>query len=603
MRDLIKDFAQNEKIITQYVMDRRQHYENSKCKSTLKKRIARLNESWDMEVGSSGGGRKDNRQQFLAQLSYPLVKQQMLTRRAIFTNNFRADPLFTVKPIGNTPAVNAVNMQDLIEANNKQIEFRSKVLRPAISHTVRWGASVVYTEYCNNKEMGWRTTADPVFGSTRVYGPVKSTINALCHTINPLNYFQNPDVVSCDNAGYRGHTERRTLAWFINRVKQNENLYIKENVEEIIKRVMKENSLDKDHFDPTGKQSRGDFDKVAINDIVRGQFQIHIDGNEDDPTYYYVEIVGDKIVRFQDNPYDLNMNQYTVLTCEPRDEFWWGNTPAEYSLANEDRLNLLLGLGVENALESMKRYVFYNKNAINPSVWNHVSSNGKIPVDVNRDISLNNLLWTYQVPDQSSQALNDAYARIMENDQRVSTNPDLSRPTAAGGTSNKTATAANILTNKGDIQDADILEQFSDCLKGIPKNQSIILSQFLGNFGPILVRPENQERMRMINKEALLGNYQFSMETALTTSYQGEMMRYQNIVTWLLNLVNGGLPIQPKFEPIIKQVLKMGQFTQIDEIMPDQIPMQQGQLQMPGGVQLAAPMQQAAPVPEMAGVA
>ena len=587
MLNLIEEFPKLEKTITRYVMERKEYYEKSQCKKRLKDRIERLNSSWDMQAGGS----RNN--EFLAQLSYPLGKQQMITRRAMFTNNFRSDPLFSLQSIGNTPDENAINMQDLIEANNRQIEFRRRVLRPSINQTVRWGASIVYTEYCDNEEKAWRTIADPVLGSKRVYGIVKQTKNAQCYPIDPLNYFQDPSVVSSDQSSFRGHTERRSLSWFVNRVRQNPDLYIKENVEKIIKKVKSENELDKDYHDPQQKQSKGDFGKISINDIIRGQFQIHIEDNEDDPTYYYVEMVGGKIIRFQDNPYDLNLNQYTVLTCEPRFEYWWGNTPAEYSLANEDRLNLILGMSVENAVESMRRYVFYNKNAISPNAWQHAASNGKIPVDVNKDVALNNLLWTYQVPDISTQPLGDAYARILENDQRLSSNPDLSRPTAAGGTSNKTATAASILTNKGDIIDADILEVYADHLVEIPKKQSIILAQFLGNFGTIMIRPSRTQSIRMVQKMHITGNYSFSMETALQKSYQGEMSRYQNIITWLLNMVNSGLPIQPNFQPLVKQVLKMGQFMKLDEVLPDE-----QQLQAPGSVP-----SEVMPNQELAGVA
>lgn len=598
--DLIKDFAKYEKELTRYLSERRQAYRNSLCRKALCDRLDRLDSSWDMEVGASrGNGRQAaNQAQFLAQLSFPLVKQQILTRRAIFTNNFRTDPLWTLKAIGNTPDENAINMQDLLEANNQQTEFRPLVLVPSIDQTVRWGASVVFTEYCATEEKGYRTIGDPVMGSRRVYGVVKATKNAKSYAINPRNYEQDPRTVSCDASDWRGHTERRSLAWFINRVQANPKLYIKENVENIIKRVKQQNELDPNHYDPTQRESRQDFNKVAVNDIFRGQVQFHIEGNEDDQTYYYVEMIGDKIVRMQDNPYDMNLNQYDVLTCEPRYEYWWGNTPAEYSIGNEDRLNLLLGLSIENAIEQMKRYVFYNKNAIDPSLMNRAASNGKIPVDVNKDVALNNLLFTYQIPDTSSNALGDAYARILENDQRVNSTPDLSRPTASGGMSNKTATAASILTNRGDTQDADILERYSYCLMNVGKKHSVILAQFLGNFGPIMIRPSAVDSIRQVQKSQITGNFQFAMDTALQKSYQGEMIRYQNVVTWLLNMVNSGLPVQPNFQPLVKQVLKMGQFVKLDEVLPDQ-----NQMMMPGAVptqvmpgqELAGPGQDVAP--------
>jgi len=409
-----------------------------------------------------------------------------------------------------------------------------------------------------------------MFGAKRVHGIIKNTHNANCYSIDPLNYFQNPMIADCDASDYRGHRERWKLSKLIDRINSHPEVYIRENVAKIVREVKTQNHLDTNYHDAQGRSTGTDYDRIAINDILRGQFQINIDGNEDDSTYYYLEMIGDTIIRFQDNPCDMNMNQYTVLTCEPRFEYWWGNTPAEYSIGNENSMNLLLGLSLENALESMKKYIFYNKNAIDPSLWQHAASSGKIPVDVTKDIALNNLLWTYQQPDASSGAVAQAYARILENDQRVSTSPDLSRPTSSGGPSNKTATAANIMANRGDTQDADLLERYSYCLSKVGEKETIILMQFLGNFGPILIKPAMAEAQRMVTKSQITGNFNFVCDTALQQSYLGELQRYQNIITWLQNLVNGGAQIQPNVVPLARQVLKMGKFLKIDEVLPEQ---------------------------------
>jgi hypothetical protein len=594
MIDLVQEYPSLEKEITRYIKDRVSTYMRSRCRQMLGERVQRLNSSWDMQIGNlrRAGNRKYNQQQFLGQISYPLVKQQMLVRRAIFGANFRADPIFTLSGIGNTPQENAVNMQDLLQSNNEQIEFRPRVLAPSNDMVSKWGVAVIYTEYAENQVRGWRTIADPVMGAKRVHGVVIDTKNAQCHVLDPLNYFQNPNVVDCDKSDFKGHIERQKLSWLVDRINSHPEVYIKENIEKVVKQVKAQNHISEFYYDPQQRQSRHDFDRIAINDIIRGQFQIHLEGNEDDSTYYYVEMVGDTIIRFQDNPYDMNLDQYTVMTCEPRYDFWWGNTPAEYSINNENSLNLLLGLSIENALESMRRYIFYNKNAIDPNLWNHVASNGKIPVDVTKDVNLNNLLFTYQVPDASGKPLSDAYARILENDQRLSSSPDLSRPTSMGGLQNKTATAANIMTNKGDNLDADILERYSYCVMQVGRKESVILAQFLGNFGPIMIRPGSSEVIRMVRKENITGNYQFAVDTALQKSYQGEMLRYQNVVTWLLNLTNSGMQLPVNFVPLVQQVLRMAEIKDPDAVLSANTGMQQQQ-----GYQPSMPM----PGQEMAG--
>lgn len=568
MLDLIKEFGRYENTIVKYIDDRIRYYMDSNCKKQLDKRIKRLNSSWDMVV--SGVKDTGNSQNFLAQMSYGLVKQQQLTRRAIFSNNFRSDPLFSMRGIGNTPQDNAINMQDILQSNNEQTHFRQKVLMPGNSGVAKVGAAVIFTEYCNNREYGWRTVADPIFNSKRIYGPIKNTHNAVCYPINIQNYFQNPDVVDCDESDYRGHLERWKVSTIVNKIKADSGLYIKENVQDVFRTVLKQNNISEYYTDPSGKQNANDYSAITVNDVIRGQFQIHIDGNEDDSTYYYVEMVGNKIIRFQDNPYDMNMSQYTTICCERRDEYWWGNTPAEYSIGNENSLNLLLGIGLENAVESMKRYIFYNQNAISPAKFSQYASSGRIPVDVNKDIALNNLLFTYQTPDISGNATSDAYARILENDQRFSTSPDLNRPTSSGGPSNKTATAATIMSNKGDTQDADLLERLSYDWARVGEKETVILAQFLGNFSPIMIKPSQAETVKYVHKSNITGNMQIYMETSLQQNYQGELMRYQNIISWIQNLVNGGARVQPNLIPLVRQVLKMGKFLKVDEVIPEE---------------------------------
>lgn len=466
---------------------------------------------------------------------------------------------------------------------------------------------MIYTEYQNNQNKGWRTISDPLFNSRRVYGIVSDTKNAQCYVIDVRNYFQNENYVSCDESDFRGHVERWTLAKLINRIESTPELYIKENVEKVIKRVKDEQGFLKNdlYVDPQGKQSSRDYGKIAINDIARGQIQLFLEGNEEDSTYYYFELVGDKIIRFQDNPYDMDMNQYTPITCEPRYDFWWGNTPAEYSIQTENAVNLLNGLGLENAIEGMKRYIFYNKNAIDPGLFQRAAHNAKIPVDVGKDVALNNILYQYQPQETALPAIQNAYRMLMENNQRMITTPDLNRAPSTGGPSNKTAYAADIMASVGNTKDADLLEQFSTQWCKVGEKEAIILAQFLGNFGPILIRPPQTQSIREVQKYQITGNWQIYIDTAIKKTSDSEIVRYQNIVTWLLNLTAGGAQLPINYEPLVRQILKMGKFLHTGEVIQQQqaLGMQPGYVptQAIPGQELAGAGQEA-PQPQMAEV-
>jgi hypothetical protein len=579
MIDLVKEFVKYEKKLSEYIDNRIGHYKDSECYKLLDQRIKILNASWDMRSGDLDNLGKFN---FKANISYGLVKQEQLAKRAIFSNNFRNEPLFTPKAIGNTPDENAINMRDLIMSNNQQTHFRHKVLMPGNGGVAKIGVQIVFTEYCNDKTMAWRTVADPVLGSKRMYGPVKDTHNAASYLVSdPRNYVQDPCVTESDESPYRGHYEPWSLASLVNRIRQNPDLYIRENVEQVIRKYVKDGYKSEYYFE--GKTG-DDYGKTILNDVFRGQFQFHIDGNEEDSTYYYIEKIGDLIIRFQDNPYDMNMNHYTVLTCERRDEYFWGNCSAEYKLTNENNLNLLLSLDLDNAIESMRKYVMFNKGAITMEAFRRASHDGIIGVDnVPTDIPIQNLFYTYQIPDNSGQTVGNTYARMMQNNQEFSSSPDINRPKAMGGPENKTLGAAQLATESGNIKDADILERLSFCWALVGDKISVIMQQFLGNFGPILVRPGMVESMRWLEKYQFTGNYCFEMDTALQQNYMGEILRYQNIVTWLQNLINGGAQLPRNIYPFVEQTLKMGKFLKVDEYLDQS----QQQITAPGMVPTA----------------
>jgi len=134
MIDLIKNFGKYQKTINDYINLRLDSYKKSKCRELLFERIDRLNSSWNLETAGARKNQRRNQSQgnFLGQLTYGLVKEQMLTRRSIFTSNFRGDPIFSLRAIGNTPEANAINMQDLLSANNDQIHMRERILIPGI---------------------------------------------------------------------------------------------------------------------------------------------------------------------------------------------------------------------------------------------------------------------------------------------------------------------------------------------------------------------------------------------------------------------------------------------------------------------------------------
>src|SRR4030042_3181523 len=113
-------------------------------------------------------------------------------------------------------------------------------------------------------------------------------------------------------------------------------------------------------------------------------------------------------------------------------------------------MNSFLSMTADNALSSMRQYIFFGKDTIDPAdIAASHRRNGFVPVDV-QNYAVGNMVQSFQ---PGALNLNPAqFITQMVNDsiQKMSTKIDLSRQTDQGGgvQSNSTATAANIIANQ-----------------------------------------------------------------------------------------------------------------------------------------------------------
>lgn len=589
MLDLIKNFAQYQKTIKDYWRSRVfDTYFKSQCATSLRNRVSKMDSCWDLipSTGSASVG-----QRFLQETYYPLVKAQIKLRRAISSNAFRYEPFFTYSSYGNTPTENAQNITQLVDSNNKNTKYRQTILLPSINYASRYGTAVIYTEYQEMVESGYQTIYDPMIGVSRKYGPLNISKSAKSYVIDPRHYFQNPNIIDSDESDYRGMIKRIPLSKIIEYYKTNPELFIKENIEKVLQKMKKSSIKEPEYVDPMGRQSKNDYNNVITQDLCIGQCQFHFEDNEDDQTYYTVWSIGEEIIRFQDNPYDRNMNQFTIITMEPRFDTWHGNSPAEDSVGNENAVNLINGIGLENLLASMNRYIFFNKNAFKDGFGNR-PLNFLNPVDVSPTIALNNIMWQYQAPDISGSSNELMYSRIMQNDQRLAAASDVTNPQESGGMTNKTATAANMLQQRSDISNADIIEMMSMAYAKLGTKQELIIQQFIGNDGGVRIRPRANQQEKLLQKNEFLGNYY--CYTNVQKTYYGRMQELQNTITWLINMIPSVPALQQaNMAKLISETLKTVNDLNVDDIIPPELVQQ-----IPGYQQ-----SQVQPGQEQAGVA
>ena len=570
--DLVKKFGKYEKTITRHVCEWKETYYKSECYKKLTNRYDRLRASINMQFPTTYG-RSSNRatNEFISKVAFPLVRERYLFRRAVIKRNYRPDPLITIVPTGNTPIENAINLQDVLNLNYKATRFRETAFEKLVDDVSRFGAGVCYGAFERSSRQIKRTQMTP-------FGPMQKTVpeaRALCqnHAIHILNYFQNPHCNDPEYSDIRGFIDHISVAELKNLVVSHPDNYIRENLEKVIKEAKTSSLRDENyHYDDKEKK---DFSRSGI-DLVRVWCKLPIEDNEDDDATYYLEMVGDIIIRFQDNPNDEDICNLTILKIRNNQNYWWGNTDPEDVMPHENFFSLFMNIKADSAIKQLERYIFYPKNAIDTAdINNRHVNNGWVGVDVKPGMTLNNMIAEYQGQDRSLQASDWMVREVKESAQKMSTRPDFLRSGNKGGMANNTATAASMLDQVGDYLEEDMLEIFSHGLGLNGRKDAILLIQNLGEL--IAIRPDPKAMQREIWKEEIIGQYAFTAESSLQKSTIGESIRLQNVLTGMINFMGTGLPVFQGINPIpiVKNWIKKLDVGDVDIIYPDQNQMAQ----------------------------
>jgi hypothetical protein len=424
-----------------------------------------------------------------------------------------------------------------------------------------------------------RKTVPGPFGPERKNVVVDARQNVVNRHVHILDYFQEPDVADYKCSDINGHIDCIKISDLISMSKINPDSYLKENLQWIIKEAKKSAITDSDKFDFHSE----DLSKHSI-DVKRGYAVINIAGNEDDQNHYYFEIVGGKLIRFELNPNDEDLVPYSVFGIHKRPEYWWSNSDSELVLTHENYTNLIMGIKADRALQDLQSYIFYGAGTIDSGDWNRRHLNGGlIPVELKDGKRLSDILYQFLPQDNSLASTDSIMREVKESQQKISTQPDLSRGAKQGGVRNQTATAALILEEQGDAQESFILENFQYGLKNMAQINVTLLQQYLGDI--IEIRPDRDKPFEQIRKEEVLGAYDFIAETSLTKNKSSELIRLQNALTTIQNFKGSGDPQWQNInlEPIIKNWFRKLDVGDVDEIIPPQQPQQQQQM-MAGGL-------------------
>ena len=587
LKDLVAEFDGCEELITGLVTDQKADYYSSTCYQKLRNRMAKLDDSVDMRFHPSRTSVR-SANDFKSKISMPLVREKFKAFTGMVLASFRQEPIVTILPDGDTPRLNAVVAQEVFDQNLRRTEFRSKAWRQAVQYLGRYGVAVMPMRYKVTGGNAVEKTRYTSMGFEKTAEAAPRRHNVYNYTVSPLNYYQNKGFADPTESDYCGVIERVSLATLMAEYKTDE-FVIRRNLREVIERAMKETIDDPRYF---RKGEVSDWGRVGL-DVTYHYGRLNIRGNEADDTRYYIEMVGDKIIRFGTNPNDEDIVPISVYTCDPRLEYWWGNTPIENSMPMENFLNLLLGMRADQAAQTMERYLFIDsRSGIDVAAMNARKYNGgPVPFDGKSGMRASDIFYEYQPKDYSANSIEPVIREIKEADQRLSFESDFTRNAISGGPQNQTATAAVMMDEKGNTLKSELLENVAYGLTGTARGNMVLLQQMLPD--RFLLTPKNAQPLTVF-KQHILGYYQYQFHTSLMKNKVTQMQNLLNFITSVVNWRGTGDPTftQINLGPILKELVKKYDLDMsADEIYTDQPAQVQPQgAGMPGESGAPAPM-------------
>jgi len=567
--NLEEKFSKFEKKITEKALTQKSNYYGNDVYKRLEKRIDRLTDSNNMEYG------QDNNK---SKIGFPIQKARSMMRKFIFDGNYPGENLATVKKTSSTDRDNAKTIEEAMNDNLRRTRFLQKDFDIIKQNCAEWGTGVAYSvpDFLMSSYM---VTVNEGDGFTRkeVKGEEDTVIKNLA--IDPRNKFQDPGCPNFEDSLYHGHVERIYMSEFISQVESDKSLYVKKNVNKIREKILKvqESVKDTDYkTDATEDGGEWQIDKTIMYSTL------NIEGNEDNQSPYYLEIVDGKIIRIQKDIWDRNMMPYTVFRYIRRTDVWWGGTDGELILPHENIYNALMGLKLDVAMRALDQYIFYGKGTLDSADWNNRRVNGGlIGVDVKEGTHINNMLAFNQFEDRSVQGTQDAFREINSSVQSTASNPNVNtRQSKSNPMENVTAAAVHSLEDQGDIKEGSYLNQFNYGLIYMFRLNINMMRQVFPDEFAISAADGNE---LLVGKDEIFGALEFIVRTAYTSSKTAEAKRLNNVITMLMNLRGTQDPAFQRInmEAIVENLMGKLDIGDNDVVYPEAQPQQQQQQQLP----------------------
>jgi hypothetical protein len=124
---------------------------------------------------------------------------------------------------------------------------------------------------------------------------------------------------------------------------------------------------------------------------------------------------------------------------------------------------------------------------------------------------------------------------------------------------------------EADALQYDYLSEFAVGIKDMCRADVIMFQQRSNDW--FQIRPNPKEPARVLHKNNILGDYAFQVESSMTKNTQTELMKYQNALTWIMNMQGTGNPALQRvnMDKLFRATLKKFDLdVDMDEVYPEQ---------------------------------
>jgi hypothetical protein len=461
---------------------------------------------------------------FISDITPQTIRRGYNEFSALFNKFFETDPLFSVR---RNSKISEQQEHDIITALTDNLEktyFRERCLFWDIDNIVRYGTAVNYSFATNDYNANSLMTikGEDGYNSNDTQQVYNKGGNCIVSTpIHPLNVIMDSRanfMVSPDYMGFIGDISVANIAVLLD----NKN-YNTKNLNEVFEQCKQ--GLPDEHWYGGPTKDKKDYSRGHSN-ITYLWTRLPFEGNEDDPTWYAIEMIGAKIIRIEENVLDENTIPLSIMRILPRQYTWYGNSPLVDKICIQNMQYWLINMTVESTARLMDRIIFYRGGTIDKEALDQRHQTGGL-VPYSGQMELEKLLYAPQFPATGFTEANNLMQLMRREDQDSSAMPNFN-PQAEGGPSNKTLGGAQMMASIGEIKMANLVNQMAIGLKDTAKHQIVLMRNISGD-------SIKTTQGKPIPKASLLGPILFSTKISNVFNYIREGIDSQNRLTQLIN--------------------------------------------------------------------